>query len=63
MLPDSEDHASLAERIAALHDPALRSDIGRAARLASAGADIRANCRAVEAVLAVVASEGQSLNP
>jgi UDP-glucose:(heptosyl)LPS alpha-1,3-glucosyltransferase len=57
VLPDPEDDRMLAERIRALHDPTLRVTIGRAARLASANADISANCRAVEAVLAEVARE------
>jgi UDP-glucose:(heptosyl)LPS alpha-1,3-glucosyltransferase len=63
VLADPEDHRMLAARIAALHDPALRTAIGRTARLASAAADIRANCLAVEAVLAEVARDGQALNP
>jgi UDP-glucose:(heptosyl)LPS alpha-1,3-glucosyltransferase len=63
VLADPEDHQALADRIATLHDPSLRTAIGRAARLASARADIRVNCRAVEAVLAEVAQEDQSLNP
>jgi UDP-glucose:(heptosyl)LPS alpha-1,3-glucosyltransferase len=63
VLADAEDHRALADRIAALHDPALRSAVGLAARAAAAGADIRANCRAVEAVLAEVAGELQPLRP
>jgi glycosyltransferase involved in cell wall biosynthesis len=63
VLADPEDHMTLAERIAALHDPALRLAIGHAARQVSAGADIIGNCRAVEAVLAEVARETQSGTP
>jgi UDP-glucose:(heptosyl)LPS alpha-1,3-glucosyltransferase len=63
VLPDPEDHRALAARIVALREPALRTAMGRAARSTAAGADIRANCRAVEAVLADVARECQSLNP
>jgi UDP-glucose:(heptosyl)LPS alpha-1,3-glucosyltransferase len=61
VLSDPEDHRMLAARIAALHDPTLRVTIGRAARLASANADIRANCRAVETVLAEVAGENAAI--
>jgi UDP-glucose:(heptosyl)LPS alpha-1,3-glucosyltransferase len=57
VMGDPEDHALLAERIASLLDPGLRSRIGEAARLAAARADIRTNCAAVEAVLAEVAGE------
>jgi UDP-glucose:(heptosyl)LPS alpha-1,3-glucosyltransferase len=60
VIAEPEDHEALAERIAALHDPALRLALGRAARLASVDADIRGNCRAVEAVLAEVAQETQN---
>ena len=63
VLADPEDHRALADHIAALSDPVLRSSIGQAARLAAAGADIRANCRAVEAVVAEVADEIQSSRP
>ena len=63
VLPDPEDYRALAARIAALRDPVLRSAIGQAAQAAAVGADIRANCRAVEAVLAQVAEECQSLSP
>ncbi len=59
VMADPEDHKALAERIAALRDPALRAVVGNAARQVSAIADIRSNCRAVEAVLAEVAREGQ----
>jgi UDP-glucose:(heptosyl)LPS alpha-1,3-glucosyltransferase len=57
VISDPEDHVTLAERIAALRDSGLRARIGKAARLASASADIRANCAAVEALLAEVAGE------
>jgi UDP-glucose:(heptosyl)LPS alpha-1,3-glucosyltransferase len=57
VISDPEDHVTLAERIAALRDPGQRARIGKAARLASASADIRANCAAVEALLAEVAGE------
>jgi UDP-glucose:(heptosyl)LPS alpha-1,3-glucosyltransferase len=60
VLADPEDHRMLARRIAALHDPTLRKIVGHAARLASATADIRANCRAVEAVLAEAARESRA---
>jgi UDP-glucose:(heptosyl)LPS alpha-1,3-glucosyltransferase len=52
VLPDAEDHGRLAAHIAALADPALRARIGAAALRASAAADIAANCRAVEDLLA-----------
>ena len=61
VLEDPEDHRTLAAHIAALHDPTLRVTIGRAARLATAGADIRANCRAVEVVLAEVAGDDTAI--
>ncbi len=57
VIGDPEDYMLLAERIAALHDPRLRASIGKAARQASATADIRTNCSAVEAVMAEVARE------
>jgi UDP-glucose:(heptosyl)LPS alpha-1,3-glucosyltransferase len=60
VLADPEDHRMLARRIAPLHDPTLRKIVGHAARLASTTADIRANCRAVEAVLAEVARESRA---
>jgi UDP-glucose:(heptosyl)LPS alpha-1,3-glucosyltransferase len=60
VLADAEDHRMLAGCIAALRDPTLRITIGRAAHLASTNADIRANCRAVEAVLAEVARESRT---
>jgi UDP-glucose:(heptosyl)LPS alpha-1,3-glucosyltransferase len=63
VLRNPEDHRHLAGCIAALYDPTLRTTIGHAAHLASANADIRANCRAVEAVLAEVARELQSPSP
>jgi len=52
ILPDPEDIAALAERMRRLLDPALRARMGAAARAASAAHDVRANYRAVEAVLA-----------
>jgi UDP-glucose:(heptosyl)LPS alpha-1,3-glucosyltransferase len=61
VLEDPEDHRTLAARIAALHDPTLRVTLGRAARLVSANVDIRANCRAVEAVLAEVAGDDTAI--
>jgi len=51
LLDRPTDHESLAACILSLRDPALRRHIGDAARAAAAGADIAANCRAVEAVL------------
>jgi UDP-glucose:(heptosyl)LPS alpha-1,3-glucosyltransferase len=57
VIGDPEDYMLLAERIAVLHDPRLRASIGKAARRASATADIRTNCSAVEAVMAEVARE------
>jgi UDP-glucose:(heptosyl)LPS alpha-1,3-glucosyltransferase len=57
VIGDPEDHALLAERIAALRDPGPRARIGAAARVAAGSADIRTNCAAVEAVLAEVAVE------
>ena len=63
VLADPEDHRALADCIAGLSDPARRSSIGRAARRAAAGADIRVNCRAVEGVLVEVADEIQSSRP
>ncbi len=55
VLADANDHRGLARTLAALADPALRHRIGRAAEISAARADLQANLRAVEAVLAQAA--------
>ena len=60
VLPRAEDAGRLADIILALRDPALRARIGEAARRSAEGADLAANCRAVEAVLlGCAAASGQ----
>ena len=51
LLQRSNDHETLAAHILALRDPGLRQRIGAAARATAVGADIAANCTAVEALL------------
>jgi UDP-glucose:(heptosyl)LPS alpha-1,3-glucosyltransferase len=58
VLPRVEDSARLADLILALQDPALRRSVGDAARAAAQGADLAANCRAVEAALLACAPPG-----
>jgi UDP-glucose:(heptosyl)LPS alpha-1,3-glucosyltransferase len=57
VMPDPDDHRALAAHVLALRDPARRAAMGAAAARRGAEAEIAANCRAVEAVLAAAAAE------
>lgn len=59
VLPFPCDHRRLADLMFALRDPAVRGHIGATAQISASRADVGANYRSVESVLAEVAAERQ----